>query len=762
MHFSRLIFLALITSCLSLDAQSKGLNESKGKDKETPAFLESDQMTYDDQKQIVTATGNVYISQDSQLLFADKVQYFKQQDTVVATGHVWLRDKEGNFSFANSLTLSNKMADGLVENIKILMVDNSRMAGNRAKRYNAKRVVVWQGVYSPCEVCKVDPTRYPLWQIKSDKIIHDEDYELVQYHHAWMELWGWPIFYVPYFSHPDPAVKRKTGLLMPTYGHSTDLGYSLTVPYHIVTGKNQDLTLYPTFTTEQGVIPAAEYRYRFDNGEYDMNGSYAGGTKTSIAPNSNPNNYSQASKHRWHYFLTSRYDVSPDILFTLEVKRASDLTYLRRFPVLPRGSMDPFAASTSLTSTAALERFRPESYGMIRSYVFQAERQKTVPVILPTVQYSYESMPGIYGQTVMTDFNFLNLYRDQGIAGRVADSMVRGSLGVGGQIPYVSKWGDVWTLKGYLRGDLYYIDGYQAQTTQQTKDRTQGRYYPQASLTWRYPFLNAMEKMQWVLEPAMMMVTSSVGGNPIDIPNEDTPVVLVDTTNLFLPNRMYGIDLIDSGSRFVYGLNSRQLFSCSRKFNLFFGQSIRLDNHQVLPLRSGEDSKASNFVASLQFVPISDLNFQTQAMLSRENLSVEVAESSVSIASAWLSGAVSHIFYNKAYTFNSKRISQLAWNISSRSYRGFSVFYGEMRNLGDRQSVQLLNRSVSLRHENECLTSTISFIRTGFRDRDLRPDTRIVLQLDFKNLGTVYPVNINGVGGTRQAPVPNTAAQFGG
>ncbi|AIK96786.1 LPS-assembly protein LptD [Candidatus Odyssella acanthamoebae] len=760
MSFLRFLLLLSIALPCSTEARQKNSVKQTKNSKplnKAPTFLQSDELSYDDLNQVVTASGRVYITQNEQLLYADEVQYFKTVDTVVAKGHAWLRDKEGNFSFADQITLSNKMADGFVENIKVLMIDNSRIAGNRAKRYGGKRVVVWQGVYSPCDVCKTDPTKAPLWQLKSDKIIHDQDAKVIQYHHAWMEMWGWPIFYVPYFSHPDPAVKRKTGFLMPIYGHSNDFGYSITVPYFIASGENHDFTFYPTFTSRQGIIPALEHRYRFDDGEYTMHGSYAGKTTTGFSPNSNPNHYGRANRDRWHYFLNARYDVTPDVLFTLDVRRASDLTYLKRFPVLPKGSTDPFAASMTLTSTVALERFRSESYGAIRSYIFQADRQKTVPVVLPIVQYSYETLPGFYGETLMADFNFLNLYRHQGIVGRAAESMMRGSLGVGGQIPYVSKWGDIWSLKAYVRGDLYHMNGYNTQINNKLKDRTQDRYYPQASLTWRYPFLKAMESMHWILEPATMITTSSIGGNFIEIPNEDTPVVLVDTTNLFRDNRMYGIDRIDSGHRFVYGLNSKQLFNCSRKVNFFFGQSVRIDKNQVLPLNSGEDRKASNFVSGVQIVPIQWLDLRSRLMLNRHNLSVDVAESSTSVSSKWLTGSIGHVFYNKNFTVNNQRISQLIWNMTLGKYHGFSLTYGELRNLGDRQSIELLNRTVSIKHETECLISTFSVIRTGFRDRDLKPDTKIILQLDFKNLGSIYPVNISGVGGVRQAPVPRTA-----
>ncbi len=748
----------LITAIVMGTAVASFPSKDKSKKNETPSFLQSDTINYDETTQIVTALGHVQIAQNNQLLYADEVSYNQLSDEVTAIGHVWLRDKEGNFLFTPKVTLKNKMADGFIDQIKVLMADDSRLAGNKGKRYNARKTILWQGVYSPCTVCKAKPEQFPTWQLKSDKVIHDQDKEVVEYHHAWLEMWGWPVFYMPYFSHPDPAVKRKSGFLMPIYSHSRDLGMSITTPYYWASGKNHDFTFYPTFTSNQGVIPAVEHRYRFRDGDYTMHGSYAHNTSRASAPNSNPNNYGRATRHRWHYFLSSRYEATPDVLLTFNVQRASDLTYLKRFPVLPRHSTDPFAASTALTSMAAAERFRPDSYGTIKSYVFQAERQKTVPVILPIIQYSYESLPGHYGETFLGDFNFLHLFRDRAITGQVAEKMVRSSVGVGGQIPYISPWGDMWTLRGYIRGDIYHTSGYQPTSTARPKDRYESRYFPQASLTWRYPFLNAMRSMHWILEPASMITTSSIGGNAIEIPNEDTPLVTIDTTNLFMPNRMYGIDRIDSGHRYVYGLNSRQLFSCARRFNLFFGQSIRLDRKQVLPVNSGEDTRASNFVTGLQVVPFSWLDLRSRTLHDRKNFSIEIAESSATVNAPWATGTLSHVLYDKKFTINNERVSQLAWNVSSGKYQGFSIAYGEMRNMVHRGTINVLNQTISVRHENECLKTSLSFIRTGFRDRDLRPDKRVVLQLDFKNLGTFYPININSIGGQRQAPVPDTAS----
>src|SRR4051812_23666499 len=51
-------------------------------------LMEADLVSYDKDRDVVTATGRVEIQQGGQVLLADKVEYDRKTDTGVATGHV--------------------------------------------------------------------------------------------------------------------------------------------------------------------------------------------------------------------------------------------------------------------------------------------------------------------------------------------------------------------------------------------------------------------------------------------------------------------------------------------------------------------------------------------------------------------------------------------------------------------------------------------------------------------------------------------------
>lgn len=724
-------------------------------DKNQPSVFQADTLDYNENEQLVTATGNVYITQGPKLLRADKVQYFQIQDKVIAEGNVWIKDEDGNYSFAQFAELTNKMNDGFVEEVKILMTDNSRASGNKSKRYNGEKLILWQGVYSPCPLCKADPNSFPLWQIKADKVIHDKEDQSLTYNHAWMEFLGVPTLYTPYFYHPDPSVKRKTGLLMPIYGGGKDTGGSLCLPFFIVTGQNHDITLYPTFTSKQGTILGAEFRHRLVDGEYTLSGSYAGGTKNDNPKEKNPEHLKKIPKERWHIFLDGRYDINDETIVKWIIRRASDLTYLLRFPVLHGGSTKIADVQGTLDSSISVENFRQTSYGVVKGYVFQSNDAKYTPVILPTATYLYETMPGRFSETWHFDANFLNLFREKGLPGKFGEKMIRGSLGGGVQVPYVTPLGDIWKLQANVRGDTYHINDFKTHFNSKAKDYNETRLFPQASLTWRFPLVQYTNCMHWVVEPAAMVITSSHGLNPIQIPDEDSPLVVVEQTNLFSMNRFYGYDRVDDGHRFVYGGHSRHHFTKGRKAFVFFGQSIRLDHHRVLPRISGEDRNASNYIASVLLAPTDWLEGRSRLMFNRKNWTVEIAESSGTIKTPWITGTIGHVYYNPRMTLNRQRVSQAIWGVSTPQFYKWTFSYTETMNVGDRRRVfashkmtpRVLSRAGILQYNHECLITTISVIHTGYRDRDLRPDTKVLLQLDFKNLGSITPINILGLGG---------------
>ena len=100
--------------------------------------------------------------------------------------------------------------------------------------------------------------------MKGARIIHDEQEKMIYFEQGPFEFFGMPIAYFPYFSTPDPTVKRKSGWLMPVFSSGTSSASSLEAPYFWALAPNYDVTLTPSMITKQGPFMQAEFRHRAD------------------------------------------------------------------------------------------------------------------------------------------------------------------------------------------------------------------------------------------------------------------------------------------------------------------------------------------------------------------------------------------------------------------------------------------------------------------------------------------------------------------
>ena len=244
---------ALLLSTGAAQAQTL-VREFDSEDAGKNVVMSADSLTYDEALGVVTAAGNVEISQGQRLLIADAVTYNEFHDVMTASGNVTLMEPTGEVLFADYLELSDELRDGVMRNIRILLNEETRIAANSARRSNGNRTEMNKAVFSPCKLCPLHPEEPPLWQIKAVRIVHDQEARDVAYYDAWLEMFGIPVLYTPYFEHPDPTVKRRSGFLAPSYGSSSTLGVQLTTPYYWNIAPHRDATLKPKFTSDEGIV----------------------------------------------------------------------------------------------------------------------------------------------------------------------------------------------------------------------------------------------------------------------------------------------------------------------------------------------------------------------------------------------------------------------------------------------------------------------------------------------------------------------------
>lgn len=578
-------FFAIIIFSLS----SLGIASPEAMNNPPSTQIDADVIEYDNENEKVIALGKVEIFREDYLLKADKVIYDKKNDKMFAIGNVYILSPDGNQVYAEFAEIDKKLRELIATELRIRMADDTLFVSNKGKIFYPDQAELDKAVYSPCPICQED--KFPMWQLAAKKVYIDKKEERVSYRHGFFEIYGKPVLYTPYFSHPTPNAKPKSGFLIPKLRYTTTYGQGLYVPYYLRIADDKDLIYAPIFTNKQGIIHTAEYKQVTHSSNYKIRGNY---NKPRTKNASEPDN-------RYFVGAESTTHINNHWNFTTDLSRTSDKSYLRNY------FMDN---KNYLTSQANVSYNEDRDYATIHNVYFQELRpnisQKTVPVVLPVADYHKEFLSEDDNQYVL-DSNLLLLGRKTG------SSTKRLSATGGWNKTYFSKNGQQIWLSRRFRADSYnFTHKHQAATrAYQNNDSANNivRAIPEAELKWQYPFINASNASTIYIEPIANIITSPNMNSVSNVINEDSQEIEISDDNLFSNNRYAGLDRVENGIRGAYGLNGYYRTANHVHYNFLVGQAYRARHEPNYSIDSGLRRNISDVVGRLGVRPFSYLEF---------------------------------------------------------------------------------------------------------------------------------------------------------
>ena len=573
-------------------------------------LLRADELVHDESAGTVRASGAVEMVNGPYRLQADTVTYDQQDQTVTASGNVILTDRQGNVLFGENVLLSADLRTGFIQKISGVLADNSRFAGasalRRLKNENKPNGPIVtemnKAVYSPCETCG---EQEPLWQIKAIRIVHDEEAKDIIYHNAWLEMFGKPVAYTPYFSHPDPSVRTRSGFLTPFFGYDGNLGFVARSYYYWAVDDDRDLTIEAGVTGQSGPLLGAEWRQRFTKGAIKFTGSITGDTPLEGTTN-DPSIGS--SDYRGHLFGEGRFDIDDNWRASFDVELVTDDNYLRTYD---------YTEDDLLVTQAQLEGFFDRDYVSARAFFVDDLRpgvRPQQPVIAPYISYHALGDPGeTLGGRWGLDAGLLSLTR------RPGRDMHRLSADLSWQRRWTTNYGLVTEVEGSWVNDLYLTRNDDDNTSENTN--FSARTLPLAQIKASYPLSRPIgDKHLLRVEPiAGMTLSPNTIGEATNIANEDSRDIELDVTNLFQSNRYSGRDRLEDGSRVTLGLQAGLHGFDGTYLSAFIGQSYRIDGNDMVPGGSGLEDDASDIVGQVQIYPGRYVDFDYRFRLDPDN-----------------------------------------------------------------------------------------------------------------------------------------------
>lgn len=686
-----------------------------------PVDLEADQVAYDDSGKIVSASGNVIIVQDGRILRADNAQYNVDADIVKADGNVVLNEVNGDVHLAQEVEYSNSLSTGSVCELNTTLNDGSRFTAEKGRREGGVRTIMDAASYTACGPYDEKPDRSLPWQIRASEVTHDQDQGRVSYRNARFNVYGVPVAYTPYFSHPDGSVERKNGFLSPSFGFKSELGAFLENQYYIDIAPDKDATIGLLVMTEQAPLGLVEYRQRWRDAAISINGgvTYSDRTDTEEVKDI----------VRGHVFANGLWDINDKWRSGVDIAYVSDDQYARQYDI---------SDEDVLQNRLYVERFSGRSYAQGAVQLYQDIRVSDLevdqPGVLPEANISFIGEPGavpIVKGRWDAEFGVLSLFRD----GDDQD-VIRASSDLGWERRLVSDYGLVTDIEASLRGDVFFVSDRDITSTDgsQDQDIIESRFYPQFNIQSSYPVARNFERSQLIVEPIASLTVSTKNEGSDDIPNEDSQDVQLDASNLFEPNRFPGLDAVEDQSRVTYGVRAGLNGYDGSDLEVFVGQSYRFDNDDN-PFQDGSGlaEQRSDLVGYIKGDYDDRYIAQYRFQLDQENLASERHE--LDLEADWNRFRL-NASYLYAAALEGTEITENREQLSSSAEyylnKKWSMQLGSQYDLGEDPGLR--TASLGLNYFGQCVSWSLQGVRNLTNDSSGDSDTEIVLRIGLKNI----------------------------
>ncbi len=722
--------LALGTA-VPLAAQDVGTAE-KSQTKEQTADFEANELNYDSEADVVTATGDVRMRlEDGNSLRADRVVWNRKSGEVRAEGSVAVSSPAGDNAYGDSVVLKDTLRDGIVKNLLIVLNDGGRLVAKSGERQNGISRLDY-AAYSPCRVENdAGCPKEPVWKITAVQVTHDPTKNRISYKDARLELFGLPILALPGLSHPADN-RGGSGILVPDIRYSRTNGVEFSLPYYFLIDRNRDLTVTPYVYTN--VLPAAAIKYRALTGK----GAYQIGTFATYSSRlSTASTDTTGNKAFRGYFEASgKFQLDRRWSITGSSRVSTDRTFLRRYDI---------TSDDRLRSVVDVERVTRSSYLSIAGWAFQTLRssdpQGQLPIALPLIDYRKRINDPWLGGAAELQLNSISLLRTGG------QDTQRAFAGARWDLRRVAPGGQEIVVTGYARADAYHSSQNELTATLPYRGERgwDGRFIAAAATEVRWPLVGRFLEGTQRITPRIQLVASPGTGN-LELPNEDARSVDLEDSNLFALNRFPGYDRWEDGTRITYGADwAFDAPGVSMQANI--GQSYRLTSKSSLfPDGTGLTSRTSDIVGRTNLKLRRLVSLTHRFRLDKDNFAVRRNEIDATIGTDKTYGVLGYLRLNRNIGSELEDLQdreEIRLGGRVQVSRFWSVFGSTIVDLTDQREDPLsiadgydpVRHRLGIAYEDDCLYFGLTWRRDYGDTGDALSGNSFLLKLSFRNLG---------------------------
>jgi LPS-assembly protein len=658
----------------------------------------ADEVSVDKIGEKIIATGDaVAINEDNVKIKSNQLTYDKSKNFLEAKGNVILIDQSDNGFFLDELNASDNFNIISGKAVKARLHDESRIVGSKFEKKDAISIVE-NAEYTPCTEENYLIKNCPGWKLKSKKIYHDTENRTIHYDHAQLQLFNIPVFYLPYFSHPDPSVKKRSGFLMPTIQTDNQLGETFSIPIFLNLSSNRDITFTPNIQTAGNNFYNFNYRHLNDLFDLEINSSI----------DDNDDNTGTSN----HLFFESKI-INPYGNLNTYLKTTNNDTYMRK---------NKINNLTVLKSGVEFDREVNDTFFSIETigYKHLTTEGQQWEYLYPNIIYDITNIDNnIYSGNVSLNnkLSFRKNLNENYVS--LASSQINWS-----NQKINKNFGLIFNNEANLRVTSISID------EKSRSDTSNIRIYPQYSLKISYPLLKSSSLFNQTLTPIIMPIVAPY--------NNYTEAQTVTNSNLFSTNRATSISEWESGPRINYGI---EWFINSVK-----GTDIRTvigQNYRFNKLSDDTASEISDYFINSNININSENYLDSSLIIDRDDLKIRSLNANTFNRFGDLIFALNYDYTSGKY---SAPAEQVAIGGKYELENNLFIKFTGTKNLDTNKNI---GYQYGILYENDCLGIDFNYYRDLTKDRDIEESDGFSFTVVLKPFGSTKNYGKNIVFGPR-------------
>ena len=706
-------------------------------DKSNNIVLKSNLVKYKESTEIIYSEGKTKINIENKYnIVSENVNFDRTLKRIFADSETLIEDNQNNFYILKkgfvldlisenlkakkSIIIDNNSNKYIFENLFINLKKNE-IAGKelkvefeksyfgnknndptlkgRSSYLNEDELKVYKAVFS---TCNIENKKCRGWEVNSDEFKHDKVNQIFEYKNSWLKLFDYKIFYTPYFNHPDPSVKRKSGFLTPSYSSSESLGFSLNVPYFKVLSNDKDITFNPKYYADKSFLLQNEYRQALKNSSIISDFSFLFGEAGT----------------KGHLFYNQIGKLKDNLNFEINLQSVEGDNYLKNHKLADASSLIEddsvlisnldlnwdFGISKLSTSFKIFEDLS-KNYSDRYHYVF------------PDFSFSRNiKLPESYrGKFTFNSYGYNKFYDTN-----VSEAVITNDF-LFESNEFISKNGVATNYNVFLKNPTSY-----AENSTNFKDNEDYNLYGTIKLDTSLPMQKKVDLYTHYLKPVVSLRYSPNGNN--DISSKD---ILLNYDNVFSLDRIGTSNQVEGGEALSLGLEFKRNLNGSDIFDFKIANVLKLKENLKLPTKSKLNKTRSDIFGSIKYNINDNLNLGYDFSYDRD------------LKYSNLEGLLTEFKLNNIYT------DFYYYTTDNDLGRNETIKNNTIINLNNESSIKFSTTKDLIEnftefynyiytYETDCISLNLNYNKSYYQDGNLKPDESLsflIKIIPFTELG---------------------------